>query len=855
MITREYVFLFLVGYCFLLDYSSPTPMQAALQSRTKPGAMSARWGDGGKRVRASLRDVPSLEDMTRLRRHGRWKLQRNKRGWVWNQFFILEEYMGSDPQYVGKLHSDMDHGDSAVKYTLSGEGAGNIFTIDQITGDIHALVGLDREDKSYYTLKAQAVDMHTGLPLEPQSEFIIKVQDINDNEPRFTDGPYSASVPEMSPTGTYVTQVTATDADDPTYGNSARIVYSILHGQPYFAVDPKTGVIRTSLANMDREVKGEYQVLLQAKDMGGQLGGLASTTTINVTLGDVNDNPPRFAKSIFHLRVPESASVGSAVGGIRAYDQDAGANAEVDYTIVPGEEGNMFDIISSGQSQEGIVVLKKTLDFETKKSYTFKVEASNAQLDPRFLHLGPFRDSATVKVNVLDVDEPPVFIQPSYSLEAYEDTPPGTIIGSVTAQDLDASSSAVRYSLEWQTESDSCFDIDTVEGTISTNDNLDRETAAQHIITVVATKVSNPTLSTKIPVTVNVLDVNEFPPELALPSKTFVCEDSRVGQVIQTLSALDRDRPPVGQRFFFKAPKELRNRNFTVRDFGNNTAGIVTRRTGFQRRLQEVYVLPVVVEDSGYPAQSSTTTLTIRVCSCGAGGSLLTCSAEAVFLPAGLSTGALMAILLCVALLIVMAALYMGQRRRKEKETLMTSKEDIRDNVIHYDDEGGGEADTHAYDMGTLRNTHSQRTSAHSSISKKEKSGYGDGVLMHLSSRCDNVRSPDIHRQTASVIAAVNKAPLPPRGKVTAGNAEMIREFIAQRLEESEQGYAAPPYDSLATYAYEGNGSVAGSLSSIEESWVIDDSGEFSSLGDWAQPFKNLASIMDTQPSTLTEES
>lgn len=43
--------------------------------------------------------------------------------------------------------------------------------------------------------------------------------------------------------GTYVTQVTATDADDPTYGNSARVVYSILHGQPYFSVDPKTGKV------------------------------------------------------------------------------------------------------------------------------------------------------------------------------------------------------------------------------------------------------------------------------------------------------------------------------------------------------------------------------------------------------------------------------------------------------------------------------------------------------------------------------------------------------------------------------------------------------------------------------------
>ncbi|CAJ1087309.1 cadherin-12-like [Xyrichtys novacula] len=818
--------------------------------------MSARGGLGGHTARVPSGEVTSSEGRTRLRGHRRSRAQRIKRGWVWNQFFVLEEYMGSEPQYVGKLHTDLDHGDNAVKYTLSGEGAGSIFTIDQITGDIHALVGLDREERSYYTLRAQAVDIHSGVPLEPESEFIIKVQDINDNEPRFPDSPYSASVPEMSPTGTYVTQVTATDADDPTYGNSARIVYSILHGQPYFSVDPKSGVIRTALANMDREVKEEYQVLLQAKDMGGQLGGLASTTTINITLGDVNDNPPRFAKSIFHLRVPESASVGSAVGRIRAHDLDAGSNAEVDYIIVPGDEGNMFDILSDGQTQEGVVVLKKALDYETKKSYTFKVEASNAQLDPRFLHLGPFKDSAMVKVNVLDVDEPPVFTKPSYSLEVYEDTPPGTIIGSVTAHDLDASSSAVRYSLEWLSESDSCFDIDTVEGTISTNDYLDRETAVQHNITAVATKINNPLLFTKVSVAVSVLDVNEYPPELAVPPDTFVCEKSRVGQVIQTVSAVDKDLPPVGQRFFFKSPKELRNRNFTIRDFGNNTAGIVTRRSAFQRHLLDVYTLPIVVEDSGYPAQSSTSTLTIRVCSCGAGGSLLTCSAEAIFLPVGLSTGALMAILLCVSLLLVVAALYMGQRRHKEKETLMTSKEDIRDNVIHYDDEGGGEADTRAFDMGTLRNTHPHRSSTLSTSPQREKNGYGDGVLLHLSSRSDNVRTPDIHCQTASIIAAVNKsATLTSCGRVTEGDAEKIREFIEQRLKESQQGYAAPPYDSLATYAYEGNGSLAGSLSSIEESWVIDDTGDFSSLGNWGQPFQTLANILDKQAFDDAEES
>lgn len=36
-------------------------------------------------------------------RNGATGFQRVKRGWVWNQFFVLEEYMGSEPQYVGKV--------------------------------------------------------------------------------------------------------------------------------------------------------------------------------------------------------------------------------------------------------------------------------------------------------------------------------------------------------------------------------------------------------------------------------------------------------------------------------------------------------------------------------------------------------------------------------------------------------------------------------------------------------------------------------------------------------------------------------------------------------------------------------
>ncbi|KAF4076859.1 hypothetical protein AMELA_G00219940 [Ameiurus melas] len=538
MLTGNCVLLFL--WC-ILDKSLVSPMH--------------RWG---KEHHGGLREH---------RRHGMAGIQRVKRGWVWNQFFVLEEYMGSEPQYVGKLHSDLDRGDNLVKYTLSGEGVGTIFTIEPSTGDIHALRSLDREEKPNYTLRAQAMDVFTGRALEPESTFVIKVQDINDNEPKFLEGPYVASVPEMSPVGTYVTRVTATDADDPTYGNSAQIVYSVLHGQPYFSVEPKTGVIRIALPNMDREIKESYQVVIQAKDMGGQLGGLAGTTTVNITLTDVNDNPPRFAKSVFHLRVPESVPVGSSVGKIKAHDLDMGTNAVVEYRIVPGDSSSMFDIYTDRHTQEGIVVLKKPLDYESRKSHSFKVSASDPHMDAGFLQGGSHSDLAVVKLSVMDVDEAPIFSSSEYSMETREGAA-GNIIGVVNAHDPDTGHSPIRYSMEWSTDSENYFDIDPVEGAISSREALDRETTPKHNITVVATKVNNPLLFSRVSAVITVLDVNEFPPELSSPYEAFVCEDAKVGQVIQTLSATDRDMPNLGHRFFFKSPRDIRNKNFTIRDYG-----------------------------------------------------------------------------------------------------------------------------------------------------------------------------------------------------------------------------------------------------------------------------------------------
>ncbi|XP_060475617.1 cadherin-22 isoform X1 [Panthera onca] len=494
---------------------------------------------------------------------------RVKRGWVWNQFFVVEEYTGTEPLYVGKIHSDSDEGDGAIKYTISGEGAGTIFLIDELTGDIHAMERLDREQKTFYTLRAQARDRATDRLLEPESEFIIKVQDINDSEPRFLHGPYIGSVAELSPTGTSVMQVMASDADDPTYGSSARLVYSVLDGEHHFTVDPKTGVIRTAVPDLDRESQERYEVVIQATDMAGQLGGLSGSTTVTIVVTDVNDNPPRFPQKMYQFSIQESAPIGTAVGRVKAEDSDVGENTDMTYHLKEesGSGGHVFKVTTDSDTQEAIIVVQKRLDFESQPVHTVVLEALNKFVDPRFADLGTFRDQAIVRVAVTDVDEPPEFRPPSGLLEVQEDAQVGSLVGVVTARDPDAANRPVRYAIDRDSDLDQIFDIDADTGAIVTGKGLDRETAGWHNITVLAMEADNHAQLSRTSLRIRILDVNDNPPELATPYEAAVCEDAKPGQLIQTISVVDRDEPQGGHRFYFRlVPEAPSNPHFSLLD-------------------------------------------------------------------------------------------------------------------------------------------------------------------------------------------------------------------------------------------------------------------------------------------------
>ncbi|KAJ0056339.1 hypothetical protein NL108_006462, partial [Boleophthalmus pectinirostris] len=450
---------------------------------------------------------------------------------------------------------------------------------------------------------------------------------------------------------TPVTQVTATDADDAGYGNSAKLVYSILEGQPYFSVDPNSATIKIALHEMDREMREEYLVVIQAKDMGGHMGGLSGTTTVTVTLTDINDNPPKFSKSLYEFVIPEDLPLGKTGGKVWASDRDIGENAKSTYNIIDGDGMGIFEIVTDAQTQEGILRLRKPLDYETRHAYTLKVEATNVRPAPNGDM--PYKDTATVKIVVADSDEPPVFSKPMYLLEVKENAPINTVIGSITARDPDSSGSDVRYVIDRHTDLERQFNINLDDGKITLAKPLDRETDMWHNITVTATEVNNHSQISRAIVAIRVMDINDNAPEFATEYEAFLCENGKPGQVIQTLSAVDKDDPIQGHYFDYRlVPEMLNNPNFTIKNNQDNSISVLAKHDTFRRQKQEMYFLPIIVTDNGHPPMSSTNTLTIRVCGCSKDGEVQSCNVEAYVLPIGLSMGALIAILACITLLL-----------------------------------------------------------------------------------------------------------------------------------------------------------------------------------------------------------
>ncbi|XP_061600540.1 B-cadherin-like [Cololabis saira] len=720
-------------------------------------------------------------------------LKRRKRDWVIPPLNVAENYRGDFPQKISQIKSNSD---IIIFYSITGPGADqppvNLFKMDRGTGNLYVTQQLDREKKSSYRLLAHAVSDGGGTAEEPM-EITVIVIDQNDNNPIFNQSTYIGEVAEASKKDSDVIQVFATDADDPATDNGV-IRYSILDQDPklpagnMFAINPVTGVIRVNLEGLDREKFPRYTLDVRAADTEGR--GLSADTKVILKVTDSNDNAPVFTKPTYEAAVPEN-KVDEFVVTMSVTDGDEPHSQAWNavFKIIDGDPEGFFSVKTGTNKQEGIISTVKALDFEKTRKHTLLVAVEN-----EVPFVTPLTTAtATVVVTVEDVNEAPIFEPQEKLVSKREDLVVGSPILTYTANDPDV---AREQKVEYKMINDPAgwLSVARDTGLITVKSLMDRESlfVKDEVYRALIGAIDND----EVPATgtgtllIKLEDVNDNAPTI-YERELNVCSKKPVPQL---LTVIDKDGPTFSAPFDVSLPESTKA-NWTARMNGTKTGVLLTLTMDLPEGF---YNVGMNVAD--HLGKSQLSTIKAHVCSCT--GDEFRCVGRIAGddnLPVILGIlGGVLLLLMLVLLLLLFA-----RRRRVEKQEPLLQDDDIRDNIYYYDEEGGGE-DDQDFDLSVL----------HRGLDNRP------GVIR------DDV--------APTFLTA-------PRYRARPANPDEIGTFIDENLKAADNDPTAPPYDSLLVFDYEGGGSDAGSLSSLNSCSSGDQ--DYDCLADWGPRFKKLSDM------------
>ncbi|XP_078371306.1 protein dachsous-like [Oculina patagonica] len=462
------------------------------------------------------------------------------------------------------------------------------FQINQTTGEIRTAAMLDREKVPRAKFFVTVTDLGVP-PLSANCTVIVNITDANDNYPVFSRDIYFATVDENTANGTTVTQVYANDSDS---GLNGIVRYSLEIKNIPFVIDPITGLVTTS-GQIDFERQSLYMLNVVATDGGGR----ATISVLNISVIDENDNYPVISPLLYSVSLYENLTVGDVVATILAKDNDSGINSQLRFSISNGNSDDHFLI----ESSTGIITLNKALDRETKDFHRFEVQVTDGGGKKS-------KNSAVVRVTVLDVnDEPPVFEPSFYNFTIVENSDIYTVLGSVYASSKDLGTNAdIYYSISGG-DVHNVFKINST-GTIFTRSNIDHEKTPRLWLNIQAEDGGSPPLYGFANVSVTVIDLNDNSPSFTSSIiDVDILEDTSVGQVFYNVTAQDPDSGLFGQVSYTL----LSNPNNTfelARDTGSLS---LTRSIDFEGPKQ--YSIRVLAEDGGSPPLNATATFRLTV--------------------------------------------------------------------------------------------------------------------------------------------------------------------------------------------------------------------------------------------------
>ncbi|XP_072812454.1 protocadherin beta-8 [Vicugna pacos] len=400
--------------------------------------------------------------------------------------------------------TDVDMGvNGEISYSLfqASEEISKTFEISPMTGEIRLKKQLDFETTQSYEVNIEARD--TGS-LSGKCTVLIQVMDVNDNAPEVTMSALTRQIPENRPE-TVVAVFSVSDLDSEENG---KIRCSIQDDLPFF-LKSSTENFYTLVTErpLDRETRGEYNVTITVTDLGTPR--LKTQHNITVLVSDVNDNAPAFTQASYTLRVRENNSPALHIGTVSATDTDAGANAQVTYSLLPPADPHVpLASLVSINADNGHLFALRSLDYEALRAFEFRVGAADRGSPP-------LSSQALVRVLVEDDnDNAPFVLYPLQNTSApcTELLPraaePGYLVTKVVAVDGDAGQNAwLSYQLLKATEP-GLFGVWAHNGEVRTARPLSERDAARHRLLVLVKDNGQPPLSASV--TLHVLLVDGF---------------------------------------------------------------------------------------------------------------------------------------------------------------------------------------------------------------------------------------------------------------------------------------------------------------------------------------------------------